>query len=123
MTANKRVKQRKCPFGKVELCDSYGNCGDCTWHKVIEKYEKRIAKLKKAEAKRYADEEVYIKRQRYELSKMLDDLENKQNEVSKQTAKEILEIVLDKISCDHIAMKRYDWLKELVSKYGIEVSK
>ena len=43
---NIKVKQRKCPFGKVELCDSYGNCGDCTWHKVIEKYEKRIAKLK-----------------------------------------------------------------------------
>ena len=41
---NTKIKQRKCPFGKVELCDSYGNCGDCTWCKVIEKYEKKLAK-------------------------------------------------------------------------------
>ena len=43
-----KIKQRKCPFGKVELCSEYGNCGDCTWHKVIEKYERKLKKLQAA---------------------------------------------------------------------------
>lgn len=51
MTANKKIKQRKCPFGKIELCDCYGNCGDCTWHKVIEKYEKKIGNSQRVHRK------------------------------------------------------------------------
>lgn len=110
MAVNKRMKQTKCPI--KGMCVDYGNCADCTWHKIIEKYEKKLVK-KDQEAKHMLGEQV----QRY-VSAL-----KKETEIRKEVAKEILEIVANKTSCDFIPMKQFDWFKELVKKYGVEIEK
>lgn len=40
------MKQRKCKRGKLGFCYDYGNCNDCEISQTIEKYERKIKKLK-----------------------------------------------------------------------------
>lgn len=40
------MKQTKCPY-KGDLCIDYGKCEECSWGKLIARYEEKIAKLKK----------------------------------------------------------------------------
>lgn len=39
------MKNRKCPY-KGSLCLDYGSCESCEWGKLINRYEKRIKRLK-----------------------------------------------------------------------------
>lgn len=39
------MKQRKCPYHK-DSCWDYGSCEDCHWNILIEKYERKIKRLK-----------------------------------------------------------------------------
>ena len=48
------MKQRKCPSGRhngITACWDYGSCEECAFGKMIQRYENRIARLKKAAAK------------------------------------------------------------------------
>ena len=40
------MKERKCPY-KSGNCWDYGNCEECEWHLLIQKYERKIARLNK----------------------------------------------------------------------------
>lgn len=40
------MKERKCPY-KSENCWDYGSCEECEWHLLIQKYERKIARLNK----------------------------------------------------------------------------
>ena len=40
------MKNRKCPYKGVEFCLDYGDCENCEWCRLINRYEKRIKKLK-----------------------------------------------------------------------------
>ena len=40
------MKERKCPY-KGRNCCNYGFCGDCDWHLLIAKYEKKISRLQR----------------------------------------------------------------------------
>ena len=98
---NTKIKQRKCPFGKVELCDSYGNCGDCTWCKVIEKYEKKIKALqdKNAELLATAETEESHKRNLQTYIDNHEEIWKRNTEIAeevarKETAKEITQELL-----------------------------
>lgn len=149
--SNTKIKQRKCPFGKVELCDSYGNCGDCTWHKVIEKYEKKIAKLQQEYG--YIANQLTIEKEQYKWSnnayhnlcshlsshgiEIVDDygtfniLDN--NTISQGVARDIVNYITETINniiCDKrtladqnkiVADYFYDCKNEILKKYGVEV--
>ena len=39
------MKNRKCPY-KGSLCLDYGSCESCEWSNLINRYEKRIKRLK-----------------------------------------------------------------------------
>ncbi len=40
------MKQRKCKLGKIGGCLDYGICDDCIFSKMIDKYERKIKRLK-----------------------------------------------------------------------------
>jgi len=40
------MKQRKCPYGKDIFCFDYGCCEECVFGLVIDKYERKIKRLK-----------------------------------------------------------------------------
>lgn len=40
------MKQKKCPLKKGR-CWDYGDCEGCDWNKLINKYERKIARLEK----------------------------------------------------------------------------
>lgn len=40
------MKERKCPY-KAGNCWDYGSCEECEWHLLIQKYERKIARLNK----------------------------------------------------------------------------
>lgn len=40
------MKQRKCPYGKDTFCFDYGCCEECVFGLVIDKYERKIKRLK-----------------------------------------------------------------------------
>ena len=104
---NTKIKQRKCPFGKVELCDSYGNCSDCTWHKVIEKYEKKIAQLNANVDK--------LEVQYSQAMALIDGLEYEQEQIRKETAQELLE------DFDRHGVYSKDYTTSQRIYYGVEV--
>lgn len=39
------MKNRKCPY-KGSLCLDYGSCESCEWSNLINRYERRIKRLK-----------------------------------------------------------------------------
>lgn len=39
--------QRKCPQAKQNMCYDRGDCEDCSWNKLIQRYERKVAKLQK----------------------------------------------------------------------------
>ena len=80
---NTKIKQRKCPLGKAGVCVDYGNCGDCTWCKVIEKYEKKLAQLNAKADK--------LEVQYSQAMALIDGLEYEQEQIRKETAQELLE--------------------------------
>lgn len=41
------MKQKKCPLKKGR-CWDYGDCEGCDWNGLINKYERKIARLEKA---------------------------------------------------------------------------
>jgi hypothetical protein len=41
-----KMKQRKCKLGKLGGCLDYGDCADCMFSKMIDKYERKIKRLK-----------------------------------------------------------------------------
>ena len=135
---NTKIKQRKCPFGKVELCDSYGNCGDCTWCKVIEKYEKKIKKLqdKNVDLLATAETEESSKRNLQTYIDNHEEIWKRNTEIAekvacKQTAEDIYKKVEEfsnspeydpKDAYDCNALVAYNSVKEFIKrKYGIEV--
>ena len=134
---NTKIKQRKCPLGKAGVCVDYGNCGDCTWCKVIEKYEKKIKALQDKNANLVATAETEESHKR-NLQTYIDNHEEiwkRNTEIAekvarKEVAKEIYKKVEEfynspeydhKDAYDCNALDAYNSVKEFIKRnYGIE---
>ena len=65
------MKNRKCPY-KGSLCLDYGSCESCEWGKLINRYEKRIKRLKTKIATLEASNDYLKRRLSEEKHEMLD---------------------------------------------------
>lgn len=94
------MKNRKCPY-KGDLCYDYGDCENCKWGKLIDKYERKIKRLKS------------------------NVLESKK-EAEKETARDCLKILHSIGGCDATEEWSKGWdaaideaYKEISDKYGV----
>ena len=102
------MKQIKCPNGKHGGCWDYGSCEDCPIGIMIERYEKKVKRLKaeieyKTEAIRNA-------------VKISEEGEKELVKIRKETAKEILNAVDNESTGQTISITNY-----LRKKFGVEV--
>lgn len=119
------MKQKKCPLKKGR-CWDYGDCEGCDWNRLINKYERKIARLEKtaqkaanAQADKIAQLEQDLEIARLTKSRLtiFESTELYEN-ARKETAQELLKILYDEAI-------RYgkgtDGILYMANKYGVEV--
>ncbi|MCM1322893.1 MAG: hypothetical protein NC218_01770 [Acetobacter sp.] len=41
------MTQRKCPQARLNMCWDKGDCDECSWNKLITRYERKVKRLQK----------------------------------------------------------------------------